>query len=467
MSHCHDEHDHHGHDHSEGAAHDHSDDITPALQNHVYEPIDFSAINTLNESEPRAGAKVVQKTWMERMDHEPELSSDADEQLLMHVPFTGQVRLHSILLRTSDTSHAPSTLKLFINRDDLDFSTASSLPPTQTLELPQSNELQEIGIKRALFNTVRSLDLFFEDNWGQGDEDVTRVSYIGFKGEWMKLSREPVNFLYEAAANPGDHKMVSGVGQRLGSDIGGAGGSHAAMATDGVYTRHDLEDPDTLESKPVKVTVGQGSEQSVYYVHETLIRTCSAFFDAALSQKWGQGEDKVVLLPDDSPSLFADYLSWLYWGHWSRGAGGLPQVFAVLGQLYVLGEKLLDDEFQNAVMDKMSQAGGGRFVRSGPLSEFVDILYAGTPAQSPARRFVIDFYVRYGAADWVDKSRVGVNVEFADDLLRAFFNKPVGEPKVLGADYYHKPQEPEIYALGSEGDSASSSTTEEPESCLW
>lgn len=147
-------------------------------------------------------------------------------KVLTQSRFTGQVRLHSILLRTSDTSHAPSTLKLFINRDDLDFSTASSLPPTQTLELPQSNELQEIGIKRALFNTVRSLDLFFEDNWGQGDEDVTRVSYIGFKGEWMKLSREPVNFLYEAAANPGDHKMVSGVGQRLGSDIGGAGGSH-------------------------------------------------------------------------------------------------------------------------------------------------------------------------------------------------------------------------------------------------
>lgn len=78
-------------------------------------------------------------------------------------------------------------------------------------------------MKRALFNTVRSLDLFFEDNWSQGEEDVTRVSYIGFKGEWMKLSREPVNFLYEAAANPSDHKMVSGVGASLGSNIGAGG----------------------------------------------------------------------------------------------------------------------------------------------------------------------------------------------------------------------------------------------------
>ncbi|KAK1812879.1 hypothetical protein LTR12_012763 [Friedmanniomyces endolithicus] len=224
MSHCHDEHGHHGHDHSEGAAHDHSDDITPALQNHIYEQIDFSAINTLNELEPRSGSRVVQKTWTERLDQEPELSSDADEQLLMHIPFTAQIRLHSILLRTSTSSSAPQTLKLFLNRDDLDFSTAASLPATQTLELAQSNEVQEVPVKRALFNTVRSLDLFFEDNWGQGEEDVTRVSYIGFKGEWMKLSREPVNFLYEAAANPADHKMVSGVGARLGSGVGGAGG---------------------------------------------------------------------------------------------------------------------------------------------------------------------------------------------------------------------------------------------------
>ncbi|KAK0875383.1 hypothetical protein LTR87_010781 [Friedmanniomyces endolithicus] len=224
MSHSHDEHGHHGHDHSEGAAHDHTDDITPALHNHIYEQIDFSAINTLNESEPRSGSRVVQKTWTERLDREPELSSDADEQLLMHMPFTAQIRLHSILLRTSTTSSAPQSLKLFLNRDDLDFSTAASLPATQTLELAQSNDVQEVPVKRALFNTVRSLDLFFEDNWGQGEEEVTRVSYIGFKGEWMKLSREPVNFLYEAAANPADHKMVSGVGARLGSGIGGAGG---------------------------------------------------------------------------------------------------------------------------------------------------------------------------------------------------------------------------------------------------
>lgn len=113
---------------------------------------------------------------------------------------------------------------MFVNRDDLDFGTASTLQPTQSFSLSQTSDVQEVPVKRALFNTVRSLDLFFEDNWSNGEEDETRISYLGFKGEWMKLSREPVNFLYEAAANPSDHKMVSGVRGEVGSRLGGAGG---------------------------------------------------------------------------------------------------------------------------------------------------------------------------------------------------------------------------------------------------
>jgi hypothetical protein len=223
MSHCHDEHHDHGHshDHSEGAAHDHSDDLVPALQNHIYEQIDFGAITTLNESTTGSGAAVTKKTWTERLNSEPELESDTDEQLLMHVPFTGQIRLHSILIRTSPSDSAPLTLKLYVNRDDgLDFSTATDLEPTQTLELAQTADLQDVPVKRAKFNTVRSLDLFFEDNWGRGDEDVTRISYLGFKGEFMKLSREPVSFLYEAAANPKDHKLAQGIDQGVGSNVG-------------------------------------------------------------------------------------------------------------------------------------------------------------------------------------------------------------------------------------------------------
>lgn len=75
-------------------------------------------------------------------------------------------------------------------------------------------------MKRALFSKVRHLSLFFEDNFGDDDEDTTRVSYIGFKGEWMQLGRAPSQILYEAAPNPNDHSLKGTNVNRMGSGIG-------------------------------------------------------------------------------------------------------------------------------------------------------------------------------------------------------------------------------------------------------
>ncbi|KAK4139834.1 PITH domain-containing protein [Dichotomopilus funicola] len=220
MSHCHDEHSHGDHSHGE---HDHSDDITPALQFSLYQHIDFDGVTTLNEAEFGAGRAVVRKTWAERLSAEPELASDVDEQVIVNVPFTGQVKLHSILLRTSDSDAAPKTLKVIINRDDVDFGVAEETSGTQEFELSRTAEVQELPVRRARFNAVRRLTLFFPDNFGDGDEDVTRLSYLGFKGEWMQLGRAPANILYEAAANPGDHKIKGTSVNQMGSGIGGRG----------------------------------------------------------------------------------------------------------------------------------------------------------------------------------------------------------------------------------------------------
>ncbi|KAL9044010.1 MAG: hypothetical protein Q9214_002823 [Letrouitia sp. 1 TL-2023] len=208
MSHNCSGHSHGGHDHGHEQAHDHSDEKTPALQTLIWKQIDFEQIRTLNESEPDAGAKVIEKTWPQRLDAEPALFSDADEQLLIFVPFAGAVKLHSILVRSLEDSSAPKTLKLFVNRDDLDFSSVSELQPTQTLELSQTSEVQELPVKRALFGNTYSLSLFIETNFS---DDVTRIFWIGFKGEFMNLTREPVEVLYEKAANPKDHSIVQGL----------------------------------------------------------------------------------------------------------------------------------------------------------------------------------------------------------------------------------------------------------------
>lgn len=221
-SHCHDEHhdhgDHGGHSHGDG--HDHSDDITPALQYSLYQQINFDHITTLNESVPDAGKAIVKKTWAERTNDDKELCSDCDEQLIIHIPFTSQIKLHSFLIRTSPSPSAPQTLKIFANRSDLDFSSASELPPTQEFHLSQTSDVQDVPVKRALFGKVQSLTLFFEDNHGMGDEEVTRMSYLGFKGEWMSLGRAPTDIVYEAAANPSDHKVKGTASMGMGSQMG-------------------------------------------------------------------------------------------------------------------------------------------------------------------------------------------------------------------------------------------------------
>jgi hypothetical protein len=86
--------DHHRHHHGDhGHGHDHDDHGDPSEHEHqttpeklLYEQIDFPHVNTLNESEARSGVAILQKTWAQRLDADPELQSDADEQLLMTVP---------------------------------------------------------------------------------------------------------------------------------------------------------------------------------------------------------------------------------------------------------------------------------------------------------------------------------------------------------------------------------------------
>ncbi|KAL7623894.1 hypothetical protein AAE478_005450 [Parahypoxylon ruwenzoriense] len=228
MSHCRDEHDHHDHHHGhDDHGHDHSDDITPALQFSLYQHIKFDQVETMNEAVPGSGKAIVKKTWAERLEPEPELASDDDEQIIINVPFTGQVKLHSILLRTSGSRSAPRTVKLFANREHVDFETAGELAATQTLEPARTSEVQELPVRRALFGKVQRLTLFVEDNYGaeEGDEgeETTRISYLGFKGEWMQLGRAPAQILYEAAPNPNDHAVKGTSMNQIGSGIRGRG----------------------------------------------------------------------------------------------------------------------------------------------------------------------------------------------------------------------------------------------------
>lgn len=53
--------------------------------------------------------------------------------------------------------------------------------------------------------------------------DPSTLIRLGFKGEFTELNREPFEVLYEKAANPKDHELAAGIGER-GTMSGGRHG---------------------------------------------------------------------------------------------------------------------------------------------------------------------------------------------------------------------------------------------------
>ncbi|CAG8437161.1 10662_t:CDS:2 [Ambispora gerdemannii] len=187
MSHCREEHATHGHGSAEGS---------------LFSRIDRENVRCLNESVLESGKNVI-KPWHEREDTTKYVESDVDEQLIFFIPFTGSVKLKSISIKAGPGDSCPSKLKVYINRDDMDFDAAETYESTQEWDLVQTNEIVEIS----KMSNVQNLNLYFSENFG---EEITRIYYIGLKGEWTEIKKDPVITLYEAAANPTDHKKIHG-----------------------------------------------------------------------------------------------------------------------------------------------------------------------------------------------------------------------------------------------------------------
>lgn len=56
------------------------------------------------------------------------------------------------MLRTSDSESAPKTLKVIINRDDVDFGVAEETGGTQEFELSRTAEVQELPVVCIIFS---------------------------------------------------------------------------------------------------------------------------------------------------------------------------------------------------------------------------------------------------------------------------------------------------------------------------
>lgn len=136
--------------------------------------IDNSQVHCLNESPERPLKDLLRNggskdTWLE---------SDADEQLLLHIPIQQSIKLRALRFSTPSSSlaHAPKQVKLFVNAPGVDFDAAESgAEPAQQVELDEAqakgDKLVELRFVR--FQNVKHLAIFVASN--QGSEEVTKL----------------------------------------------------------------------------------------------------------------------------------------------------------------------------------------------------------------------------------------------------------------------------------------------------
>lgn len=195
----------HGHSHSCGSgehSHEHPDAELGTMYS-LYLKIDSMRVQCLNEVKEGSG-KTVFKPWEQRKDKDLFVESDADEELLFNIPFTGSVKLKGIIVIGGEEDTHPSRMRLFKNRPGMTFDD-TGLDPEQEFELhPDPEGVLEYNTKVARFNNVNHLSLHFPASFGA---DSTKVYYIGLKGDFTQVNRQEIVICaYEAAANPADHK---------------------------------------------------------------------------------------------------------------------------------------------------------------------------------------------------------------------------------------------------------------------
>jgi len=169
----------------------------------LYLRVDRARVTCLNEAQEGSGAHVL-KPWEARACQQRWVDSDADEELLFNIPFTGDVRLKSVVIVGGGDGAHPAEMKLFKNRPCMTFDDTAA-EPDQSFELTEDFKGEiEYPTKVARFSSVQHLSVFFPSNFGA---EQTRVYFIGLKGDFTAARRHEVTITnYEARANPADHK---------------------------------------------------------------------------------------------------------------------------------------------------------------------------------------------------------------------------------------------------------------------
>ncbi|KAG9047610.1 hypothetical protein FS837_001868 [Tulasnella sp. UAMH 9824] len=156
----------------------------PASSVSLLEYLDLSQANCLNEKPDHTLTSIV--GIKVRNFSAAYLESDADEQLLISLPFNQIVRVRSIVIHTKEAQKGPKDIKVDINKPSIGFSDiedAKEPAVVQEITVPEDfvAEGKHIHLRLVRLQQVSSLHIFVSSNHGGVDE--TRIDSIDVFGE--------------------------------------------------------------------------------------------------------------------------------------------------------------------------------------------------------------------------------------------------------------------------------------------
>lgn len=142
--------------------------------------IDATKSECLNESDDHVLSHLLEKGGY--------LESDCDEQLLITVAFSQNIKLHSFKLH-AEGPKAPKTIKFFLNLPHSpDFDSAEGMAAVQEFMLTPEDMTEEsiVNLKYVKFQNVSSITVFVKDN--QGGEETTQIDELTFIGSTVSTT---------------------------------------------------------------------------------------------------------------------------------------------------------------------------------------------------------------------------------------------------------------------------------------
>ena len=171
----------------------------------LFAQIDMPRVRCGNEAVPGSAASVL-RPLARRRETQHVLQSSDDPELLLHIPLTSPCRVTSLCVGSPPEGGA-IRLRLFVNRDALDFSTVADATPDQELHLPPdfSASLWH-PLKQVKFGNASSLMCYFTAaDTAEGASPPIRISFIGLKGVSSGIKRGVVTAVYESRPQLSDH----------------------------------------------------------------------------------------------------------------------------------------------------------------------------------------------------------------------------------------------------------------------